>query len=190
MAKKEDELEIKGPDNKKPKSPSEYEPAITETRPKEEPKPQPIVLPQPKPVLSTSKVTNTTELERSLVSYVDSITKEKDAAKLGKIQISFFNLLRKSLGKPTGEFRTDWNLILKIARNNANGAFSELELFKGASGWTGSENEYMIFRRLCFIITLTMHPNTRTKNIESVNLNMVVNGLTQQERTNLLNFYG
>lgn len=150
---------------------------------KQEPKPQP----KPVPVVGTSM---TQDVEQKLIIYVDKMSSDIEDKEVGKVQYGFFQLLRSILKDTNADSaHSKWNALLRFANKNSHNVFNEMVAFSSPQNWPGSNVEFSIFRRVMWVILQTKDPKTRRANVATCLSDKTVEGLTQVERNNLLNFY-
>jgi len=133
------------------------------------------------------------KIELELTSYAEAMDKAKaiDPEEGGRWQYSLFTTIRNTLNnKSQEEFNKEWNTMLLFFNKNKASIFNENFMFRFPEQWPGSANEFTIFRRIVYTIIQTADPKARKKAIAEINLDMVTTGLTEAQRSNLLNFYG
>ena len=133
------------------------------------------------------------KIELELTSYAEAMDKSKaiDPEEGGRWQYSLFTTIRNTLNnKSQEEFNKEWNTMLLFFNKNKASIFNENFMFRFPEQWPGSANEFTIFRRIVYTIIQTADPKARKKAIAEINLDMVTTGLTEAQRSNLLNFYG
>lgn len=133
------------------------------------------------------------KIELELTSYAEAMDKNKaiDPEEGGRWQYSLFTTIRNTLNnKSQEEFNKEWNTMLLFFNKNKASIFNENFMFRFPEQWPGSANEFTTFRRIVYTIIQTADPKARKKAIAEINLDMVTSGLTEAQRSNLLNFYG
>lgn len=160
-----------------------------------EEKPAEAVVEQPavqktKPIEKGFTPVYKTEFE--LNNYATAMDKSKSIIpeEGGKWQHSLYMLIKGTLNVPEQEtFNQEWNTILQFFNKNKDGIFNEKFIFRFPEQWTGSATEFTSFRRLVYTIIQTADPKSRKKVLESINFDMVAEGLTEVQRNKLISFY-
>lgn len=133
------------------------------------------------------------KVELDLNNYAEAMDAKKviNPEEGGRWQYSLFTLIKNILGaKNQEEFNKEWNTVLVYFNKNKDTIFNEKFIFRFPEQWPGSAKEFTTFRRLVYTIIQTADHKTRKKAIIDINLNMVCENLTEQQRTFLINFYG
>lgn len=131
------------------------------------------------------------ELEKKLNEYVIGMTNNEELSVVAKLQQGLFLTLKGILAKEDPEeFRKSWNTLLRFANENKQTIFNEENLFRGAAGWTGSDVEFGLFRRVLYLIIRTADHTKRAAALKDISLERVGAGLKPQQFERLLNFYG
>jgi len=132
-------------------------------------------------------------VEFDLTAYAEAMatTKAIDPVEGGKWQYSLLQILKATLSVKDQEvFNKEWNTILNFFKKNKDGIFNETYMFRFPDYWVGSPNEFSLFRRLVYTIIQTADTKTRNAAIKDINMGLVAEGLTEQQRTRLFVFYG
>lgn len=132
------------------------------------------------------------KVQLDLTNYAEAMDKKKSIVPQegGKWQYSLFTTLKDVLNaKDQAAFNSEWNTALMFFHKEKDGIFNENFLFRFPAEWPGSATEFTLFRRLVYMMIQTANPKTRKAELGVVNLELVVEGLNQNQRTKLLNFY-
>lgn len=156
---------------------------------------------QEKAVAKTVTPTTTTQQEGftpvykvqlDLANYAEAMDKKKSIVpeEGGKWQYSLYTTIKGVLNaKDQEEFNKEWNTALMFFNQNKDGIFNENFLFRFPEQWPGSGTEFTSFRRIAYMMLQTADAKTRKKALKDINMELVVEGLNQAQRTKLLNFY-
>ena len=108
----------------------------------------------------------------------------------GKWQYGLFGTLKGVLNsKDQEEFNKAWNTALVFFHQNKDGMFNENFMFRFPEQWPGSATEFTSFRRIIYLMIATANAKTRKSELKHINMELVVEGLNQAQRSKLLNFY-
>ncbi len=132
-------------------------------------------------------------IQTDLISYVEAMDPKKSVnpAEGGRWQYSLFNSLITVLNnKDQTKFNQEWNTVLGEFVKHQNGVFGENFVFRFPAEWTGTPNQFTTFRRLVTLIISTANPQTRTKALAQINLDLVTRFMSENQKTRLINFYG
>lgn len=132
------------------------------------------------------------KIELELISYNEAMKRGKAIVPQegGKWQYSLFNTIKSVFSAKTQEeFNAEFNTILNFFNKNKDGIFNEKFIFRFPQHWPGSDNEYSLARRLIYLIIQTADPSKRKKALDSINLESVTNGLTEDQKQKLFSFY-
>lgn len=146
---------------------------------------------QPKQAGKTSPH-NSLKIEQQLVSYIENMRPKAALEPVvgGQWQASLFGLLKTVLNNTNQEdFRHEWNTVLNVARQHREAVFHENYILRFPQHWNMSDSEATLFRRLIAVILETAEPKNRGNFGSNVRMDMVVEGLNETQKNNLLNFY-
>jgi len=132
------------------------------------------------------------KVELELTGYADAMDKNKSIVpeEGGKWQYSLFNTIKSIFNaKDQEEFNKEFNTILNFFNKNKNGIFNEKFIYRFPANWVGSSTEFTFFRRIVYLIIQTADPKDRKKVVEHINLETVVEGLSEAQKQKLFNFY-
>lgn len=152
------------------------------------------VVKTPAPAVKTQQegFTPVMKVQRDLVNYAEAMDNKKSIVpeEGGKWQYSLFSTIKEVLNaKDQEQFNREFNTALQFFHQNKDGIFNENFLFRFPEQWPGSSNEFTSFRRIVYVMIQTANAKTRKAELKHVNLELVVEGLSQAQRTKLLNFY-
>lgn len=146
----------------------------------------------PAPTHKQEGFTPVYKVQLDLNNYAEAMDKKKSIVpeEGGKWQYSLFNTIKGVLNaKDQEEFNKEWNTALVFFHQNKDGIFNENFIFRFPAEWPGSQTEFTIFRRIVYVMLQTANAKTRKAALKDINLGMAVEGLTEAQRTKLLNFY-
>ena len=132
------------------------------------------------------------KVEIDLISYAEAMDNKKSIVpeEGGKWQYSLYNTIKSVLGaKNQEDFNKEFNTILAFFLKNKDGVFNEKWIFRFPEQWPGSPNEFNFFRRIVYLIIQTADPKGRKKALEDINMEIVTQGLPENQRNMLFNFY-
>lgn len=158
---------------------------VVQEKPVEKP-----VAPAPKPTQQGFTPVYNVQLE--LANYAEAMDKKNAIVPEdgGKWQYSLFSTLKKALSAKDQEaFNNEWNTALVFFHQNKDGIFNENFIFRFPEQWPGSSSEFVTFRRLVYMMLQTADAKGRKAALQNINMELVVDGLKQDQRTRLLNFY-
>lgn len=132
------------------------------------------------------------KVELNLVSYTEAMDTSKpiDPEEGGKWQYNLYHTIMAVLNtEGQADFNQEWNTVLQHFFKNKDGIFNENHIYRFPHYWTGSASEFVIFRRIVFLIISTADPATRRKELSFIKLDVATEGLTEAQRNRLINFY-
>lgn len=133
------------------------------------------------------------KVEFALNNYMEAmdVTKIINPNEGARWQYSLLTTIKDVLNAPSQEeFNKEWNTILNFFNKNSKvPALTENFIFRFPSEWVGSQSEYKIFQHLVYLIVNTHDPKTRKKNILDINLDVMTEGLTMEQKNKIINFY-
>lgn len=132
------------------------------------------------------------KVQLDLTNYAEHMAKDKTISpeEGGKWQYSLFTMIRGILNaKDQEEFNREWNTLLTFFQQNKDGIFNENFIHRFPHQWPGSTSEFTLHRRLITVILETADPKNRRKALNTINMELVTDGMNQAQRTRLLNFY-
>jgi hypothetical protein len=144
------------------------------------------------PPLSNSKERSVQVLLPQLQGYFDAMNPPKiiNEDEGGRQQYSLFNTIRSIMNEPDPTvFSTKWNTLLIFVNQRSNTLFNMTNMYRFPNNWPGSEGELSIFRRLMWLVMETAHPQTRKQGLRDINMERALAGLTETQRSNVINFY-
>lgn len=152
------------------------------------------VVSAPAPVVKTQQegFTPVYKVQLDLAGYAEAMDNKKSIVpeEGGKWQYSLFNTLKSVLNAKTqDDFNKEWNTALVFFHQNKEGVFNENWMFRFGEYWPGSQTEFTLFRRIVYMMIQTANPKTRKAELKSINMGLVVEGLKEDQKTKLLNFY-
>lgn len=161
-------------------------PVVQDTKPAEAPKAK-------APVTQTQKGFKPVyKVELELVGYAEAMDKAKTVvpAEGAKWQYALYKAIKNTfLAKSQEDFNNEFNTILSFFNKNKDGIFNEKFIFRFPENWPGSQNEYTQNRRLVYLIIQSADPKNRKKSLESINMEMIAEGMTEPQKQMLFNFY-
>lgn len=109
----------------------------------------------------------------------------------GTWQYSLMGLLRSVLETSTEEnFGRQWTSVLSFFHQARDTALTTSFILRPGDNWPGSDQEFSLYRRLVWLIEQTADANTRARQARGLNLDRVVQGLSQEAAARLQGFYG
>lgn len=132
------------------------------------------------------------KVELELTGYAEAMDKKNVMVPEvgGKWQYSLFKAIKSTFAAATQEaFNSEFNTILSFFNKNKDGIFNEKFIFRFPENWPGSPNEYTQNRRLVYLIIQTADPKARRKALDEINMEMVAEGLQEDQKQKLFNFY-
>lgn len=132
------------------------------------------------------------KVELNLVGYAEAmdISKPIDPEEGGKWQYNLYHTIKNVINADNqADFNQEWTTILQFFFKNKDGIFNENYIYRFPHYWTGSASEFTSFRRIVYLIIATADPATRRKELASIKLDVVTEGLTEAQRNKLINFY-
>lgn len=133
------------------------------------------------------------KVEFALNNYMEAMDVSKiiNPSDGARWQYSLLTTIKEVLNAPSQEeFNKEWNTILNFFKKNSKvPALTENFIFRFPNEWPGSPAEYKIFQHLVYLIVNTYDPQTRKKNILDINLEVMTEGLAQDQKNKLVNFY-
>lgn len=134
------------------------------------------------------------KIELELTSYMEEMNPKKpiDPEVGGKWQYSLYTILRNIFNTDSQEqFNAEFNTVLGFFHKNkkSDNALSENFIYRPYM-WTGSEKEYVVFRKLIQLIIETADHKARKSFASKIDFSKTFGELKEQERQLLINFYG
>lgn len=132
------------------------------------------------------------KVELELTGYAEAMDKKNTMVPEvgGKWQYSLYKAIKNTFGAASQEvFNSEFNTILSFFNKNKDGIFNEKFIFRFPENWPGSQNEYTQNRRLVYLIIQTADPKARRKALDEINMEMVAEGLQEDQKQKLFNFY-
>ena len=132
------------------------------------------------------------KVELNLVSYTEAMDTSKsiDPEEGGKWQYNLYHTIMTVLNtEGQSDFNQEWNTILQHFFKNKDGIFNENYIYRFPHYWAGSASEFVIFRRIVFLLISTADPATRRKELSFIKLDVATEGLTEAQRNRIINFY-
>ena len=132
------------------------------------------------------------KVQLDLANYAEAMDRKKSIVpeEGGKWQYSLFTTIKNVLStKDQEQFNKEWNTALVFFHQNKDGIFNENFLFRFPEQWPGSSTEFTAFRRIAYVMIQTADAKARRKALQDINMELVVQGLKEDQRTRLLNFY-
>lgn len=134
------------------------------------------------------------KIELELTSYMDEMNPKKpiDPEVGGKWQYSLYTILRNIFNTDSQEqFNAEFNTVLSFFHKNKknDNALSENFIYRPYM-WTGSDKDYVVFRKLIQLIIETADPKVRKSFASKVDFSRTFAEMKEQERQLLINFYG
>jgi hypothetical protein len=192
----QDSQENTGTEQQQSNDQSTGAPAVTEQKKEEAvqaPVPQkPVEAPAPTPKTQQEGFTPVYKVQLDLASYAEAMDNKKSIVpeEGGKWQYSLFTTLKATLNaKDQDTFNKEWNTALQFFHQNKDGIFNENFIFRFPEQWPGSSTEFTSFRRIVYMMIQTANAKTRKTALRDINMELVVEGLNQAQRTKFLNFY-
>lgn len=165
--------------------------------PKETPTEEPVKVTESVPVAKSSTQDQkgfkpVYKVEFELNNYAEAMKPSNpiDPEEGGRWQYSLFAAIKSILSSKSQEdFMKEWNTLLNYFNKNKDGIFNENFIFRFPETWPGSANEYTLSRRILYTIIQTADPKTRRKAIAEINLALVTEGMTEDQKNKFLAFY-
>lgn len=134
------------------------------------------------------------EVRELLAPYFENMKPGRpvESAVGGQMQYKLYSVMRSIIVKPSTqeEFNIKWNELLEVFRENIDTYFSDRYVFRFMYEWTGSDNDYKLFKNLIALCQGTCQHNNRSKFFKETNLNTLFEtGLTEEHKQKLYNFY-
>jgi hypothetical protein len=134
------------------------------------------------------------KVELDLTSYMEEMDPKKaiNPEEGGKWQYSLFTILRNIFNTDSQEqFNAEFNTVLNFFNKNrkADNALSENFIYRPYM-WTGSEKEYVVFRKLIQLIIETADPKGRKSFVSKIDFSKTFSEMKEEERQKLINFFG
>lgn len=110
----------------------------------------------------------------------------------GQMQYKLYSVMRSIIIKPSTqeEFNVKWKELLELFKEHIDTYFNDRYVFRFMYEWTGSDNDYKLFKNLIALCQGTCEHNNRDKFFKEVNLNTLFEvGLTEEHKQKLYNFY-
>lgn len=87
------------------------------------------------------------------------------------------------------EFNKKWNSLLYLVNQYKDDTFALHLINRFPAQWPGTDNEFTLYKRLTFIILESADPSTRRKQVANINLDILTQGLTENQKAKLIAFY-
>lgn len=106
-------------------------------------------------------------------------------------QYLLWTTLRSVIQKaPDEEFKRLWSIVLAIAEDQKDGAFTDSCLFRFSEYWRADLEELTGFQRILNLIKVTSNVESRNKNIRTVDLTRTLDkGINEYGRSRLVSYY-
>ena len=141
----------------------------------------------PGPGMAVARAPNALQQELALLSQ----GLRAGEAVQGTWQYSLMSLLRGVLETSTEEnFASQWSAVLSFFHQARDSALNTSFILRPGDNWPGSDQEFSLYRRLVWVIEQTADVNTRARQARGLNLDRVVEGLSQEASARLQGFYG
>jgi len=172
----------------KPQMAQEQAPQVTEPSYTKEIPVQPQIKKTPEPVkfLAVHRV----EMELNNYLEVMGLGKPITPELGGTWQYSLYQTLKGIFAaKDQVTFNAEWGTLLHFFGQNQDNVFNDKFMFRFPEYWSGSANEFTLFRRLIYVAMETTNIKTRKNDIKNLNLDKATEGLPEEQKNKLINFY-
>jgi hypothetical protein len=113
------------------------------------------------------------------------VTKEEGA----KWDYALYKLFMGILSEPSQElFNKKWGTVLRFFDKNS-AVLNGYNISRYPGNWPGSNDEFVNYRRLAFLVIETANVGTRKQALKSISLDKLFSGITQQQSAKLVAFY-
>lgn len=158
----------------------------------------PVVTPVTAPVVTVASVqAQPSAVDRNVLHALEEYLsrmapgKPVNGPEGGKFQYGLWLTIKNILAaNDSQDFKVKYNTLLAFANKHRKGLFSENYLYRYPEHWVGSDNEFTIFRRIGHVVMNTCDNSTRAASLLEINIEKAIEGLSEKEKNNIINFYG